>query len=194
MLGFLDELRKNAHSRFQAALAALLLASLVASLASPFFFIVVFAAFELACALLAIKLPQEDRNPAFAMLVFFSALSLWSGLFRQFFGAPEMLAFALPLLALAFAAFFSVYKIFFLKDFAEALVLGYSNGFAIVRVDGSFSHDVKPGVYAVASGKVREGKAKLLLSKSFFSASSMLGVEQQLPGAGKKIPLIRGRK
>ncbi len=195
VLGFFEELRTSKHSRFQAALVALLLASLVASLASAVFFIAVFVAFELACAILALGLPEADRSGAFAMLVFFSAVSLWSGLFKQFFSAPVMLAFAIPLLAAAFAAFFAIYKVFFLKAFADVDVIGFTNGFAVVKVKGGFSHDLKPGVYAVASGKVREGKARLKLCKNLFSASSISGVEQQSQGAGKKIALSpRGRK
>ncbi len=175
----------NELSRFQAALVAMLFASVFASFAGALFALLTVVAFNFACALLALRMGGGDRPGAFAMIVFFTFLSLAAVVFRVFLVSPYALVFALPAMAVFFLAFFAVYRIFFLKNSARAVVLGYSNGFAIVRVAAGFSHDVPAGVYAVPSAPVAAGEARLLLEKKWLSASKLSGVEQAAPSVRK---------
>ncbi|MFA6049402.1 MAG: hypothetical protein WC792_05665 [Candidatus Micrarchaeia archaeon] len=175
----------NGLSAFQLSLVLMLVASVLASFGDALFFVAAVAAFNLGCAMLALRLSEDDRPGAFAMLVFFTVLSLGAGIGRSFLKSPQALALALPCVAVFFLAFFAIYKLFFLKDSAKAQVLGYSNGFAVVRVLAGFSHDVPRGVYAVASKPIAPGKARLLLKKKWLSASAIAGVAPVAAG-GKK--------
>lgn len=179
MLNFLE----NEIARFQAALGVFLLAGLTASFANPFVFIAVVVVFHLIAAFFAMRLSQDDRVPGAFLLAFFTFAVLSIGLSRPLLQAPN---FFFPLILSAimlFAGFTVVFRVFLMKSKINAKALGFTNGFAVVQVSAGLHHDLKPGVYAVSCKKPlaasKGSGVVLVLKKSFFSNSIIIGVEAE---------------
>ncbi len=170
----------NAAGKFQAALLFMLFAGIVSSFWGIMQFLAIFFFAELLCAYLAVRLPEEDRPGAFALLAFFSFITLATALFRPFLQSPSSLAYFAPAAAICFAVFYAAYKTMFLKNSVNAEVLACANGYAVVRVKPGFSHGLKAGEYAIATKEpFKAGEtAKAVLRKKIFSASEISGLEK----------------
>ncbi|MFQ5406213.1 MAG: hypothetical protein ACE5DI_03600 [Candidatus Micrarchaeia archaeon] len=164
----------NELAVFQLVLLALLVLGILTAFFASGFFFVVFVVFVVASVFFAFRVPAQDRFHAFFLLGFFSLLALAFNSYRFFSKDLLTSLFLLPMLIGFFFAFFIFYKFLVLNKFVETRVLGFSEGFAIVKVEAGLSHDVKPGIYAVESRSVKKGSlVRVKVNKGVFNSSGL---------------------
>ena len=147
---------------FQVLLLALLALPLLAGRVGLLFLAIAYAVVLVASAYKAISFENRHKPAAVALLAFFAVLSL--GVLVALLAGVSVLwigAVAGVLMAVFFA--FLAWRF----SASECELIGWTNGFAVVRVPPSLVGVVKPGVYAVACRKKPAGK-KVRVRFSFF--------------------------
>ncbi len=147
---------------FQVLLLALLALPLLAGRVGLAFLAVGYAVVLVACAYKVVSFDNRHKPAAVALLAFFAALSLGvlvallAGVSAFWIGgaAAVLLAAFFAFLAWRFSAL-------------ECELIGWTNGFAVVRVPSSLVGVVKPGVYAIPCHKKPAGN-KVRVRFSFF--------------------------
>jgi len=164
---------------FQAILLAGLAATAVASLADGFLSLAWLAGFSVACLAAALFFSGEERAAAFALAALFTVLSGLMVFFTAFAGfiLSAGIAFLLLFAGATVAAIALFFWLVLFKKTIPARAVGYSNGFAVVRVEPSLAHPVRAGVYAVRSKPVRKGAVvRVRVERRFFGPPSPVEV------------------
>ncbi|MBI5228884.1 hypothetical protein HY991_02150 [Candidatus Micrarchaeota archaeon] len=166
---------------FQLVLVLMFLFSFLLSFYNIVFSFIAVLIISSACIWIAFKLKQYERKAAFFFVFVFSAVSILFLLFKIYFNAFILNPFLLPALSIFFIVFFLALFIVLRKlvvpSHAFGKAIGYSNGYAVVEMEESISHNFK-GVYAVPSRRVSPGESvKILLKKNLFSEARLCRVE-----------------
>ena len=147
---------------FQVLLLVLLALPLLAGRIGLLFLALAYAVVLVACAYKVVSFESRHKKASVALLAFFAALSL--GVLVALLSGVSVLWIG-AVAAGSLAAFFAFLAWRF--SALECELIGWTNGFAVVRVPASLVAVVKPGVYAVASPKKPTGK-KVTVRFSFF--------------------------
>jgi len=138
---------------FQALLLVLLALPLFSAALPPLFLAAAFAVLLVGAAFRALSLDESQRPAAWLLLAFFAVMSL---------GMTGALMLGVSVFwiggasALALGVFFAILAWRF--SAIECALLGWTNGYAVVKVPKSLVSVVPAGVYAIACGKKPAGK------------------------------------
>lgn len=151
----------------QLSLFAFLLSSLFAIFSSSLLFASLSIILAALLAYFISGMEGEEKRTSIILSLFFLLLLLSFFLLHSQLSLQNFIF--LPFLAVLFILLLFAVKRLILSTSIEGTVIGYSNGFAVVRIEKGFSHPFN-GVYAVPSRKVWEGKkVEVKVSKPLFS-------------------------
>ncbi|MBI4360896.1 hypothetical protein HY572_03955 [Candidatus Micrarchaeota archaeon] len=126
-----------------------------------------YAAFLVAGLFKALSFSPPNKKPAVALYAFFAALSLVLSLGLQ----AGVVVWVLAVGAVAALGVFFVWLSFWQRD-VSCEMLGWTNGFAVLRVPKLLVAWVRPGVYALACPQ--KPKAKLVIVRFGWSGGKIL--------------------